>query len=968
MRRACKRFRHTTTLVVILLIAFLTSGCPKKKVQELAPEPAAGAAPIDTLLQLLGRERSDITLPRADQAGYQLPLRYPVVETALEQPLGLPSWAEAHGARLDATTSIASVWAALRGLGPAGARATQALEKPPQDLDASPPERSRVPSPAPLPRQAFASKQGLVQTSQLPEPFVEQLIGLAGLLEDIELSAESWYRLDGLIRRPNRAAEEFFIDRNSGEYRFRTHPVGVQLEFLRSAVFINQGALADSAAHLLEELDTRIPALAEAAALLPPAEGRLLHLDSRFGPIIVGSRGTDVYQQDAFLVVDPGGSDQWTNNAGATGSLPSSLSVAIDLGGNDSYRRERGHAQGAGFLGIGVLVDWGQGDDQYAAGAQAQGAGFMGVGVLWDRGGNDSYRSTGFAQGAGAFGLGLLLDESGNDHASSSGRAQGFASTAGLGAYLDLGGNDERRIGVPGSTRNSISSGGGQGASWGTRPFPWTGDLSLHGGVALLYDRSGDDRNYAYSMGQASAWFMSLALHLDRAGNDQYICGRSCQGAAEHLSAALLLDGDGNDRYESSQLAQGAGDDRAVGILWDRGTGVDLYRLALQGREPAHEIGRGQGFARQPHALGVLVDGGGNDRYETTREGLGHAEPSRHPGRNPTALLIDLGGVDSYLESQQRAGTIPRDSSTWLAGEGAAGMDAFFASPGWTTTGFEPVDGFLPVSWNRSLLEPKEGTNAQESQPEVDPTAELWTRLEDRFTLLITQPEQPLEESELNEFRVLAESAPSVAVRRAAARLLITSGDVVGLRVLIASLDQASQENPGGQRGTGELGAWLSLVTGIGQDFSPAQWRSWFSAEAKTLDLTARWPAVALLEAAILSAQRGKPQEMATQCEQARNALPGDPFIHSRAAALVGRWAWVLGHPESHGHRDSDLALDLARLWVSWQPDRAAPFITLAQAWFTKGEYEMAAKALDSASILDPDNIRLLSLRRAMEE
>lgn len=968
MSTASKRFPHGAQFAVILLLASLVSGCPKKKVQELPPEPAAGGAPIDTLLQLLGRERSSLTLPRAEQAGYQLPLQYPLIETALKHPLGLPAWAERNGGRLDAATGITGIWAALRGLGPAGSRSTQSLSKPPLALDGTGPERSRMPSPAPLPRQAFASKQGLVQTAQLPQAFVEQLVGLAGLLEDIELSAESWYQLDGLIRRPDRAAEEFFIDRDSGEYRFRTHPVGVQLEFLRNAVFIDHGALADSAALLLDELNRRIPALVEAAALLPAAEGRLLHLDSRFGPIIVGSPGTDIYQQDAFLVVDPGGNDQWTNNAGATGSLPSSLSLAIDLGGNDSYRRERGHAQGAGFLGIGMLIDWGQGDDQYAAGAQAQGAGFMGVGVLWDRGGNDSYRSTGFSQGAGAFGLGLLLDESGNDHAASSGRAQGFASTAGLGAYLDLEGNDERRIGVPGSRRNSISSGGGQGASWGTRPFPWTGDLSLHGGVALLYDRSGDDRNYAYSMGQASAWFMSLALHLDRAGNDQYICGRSCQGAAEHLSAALLLDGDGNDRYESSQLAQGAGDDRAVGMLWDRGTGLDLYRLALQGREPAHEIGRGQGFARQPHALGILVDGGGNDRYETTREGLGHAEPSRHPGRNPTALLIDLGGVDNYLESQQRTGAIPRDSSTWLAGEGAAGMDAFFASPGWSMAGIEPAEGFPAVSWSRSILEPQEGARVHQSPSEADPISELWTRLETRFIQLVSEPDQALIESELSEFQNLAESHPSVAVRRAAARLLIASDKVLGLRVLIASLDQASQDNPGGQRGTGELGSWLSLVTGTGQDFSSAQWRSWFSAEAKDLDLSARWPAVALLEAALFSAQQGEPQKMAEQCEQARNALPDDPFIHSRAAALVGRWAWILGHPESHGHRDSDLALELAQLWISWQPDRADPFITLAQAWFTKGDYEMATKALDSASILDPDNIRLLTLRRAMEE
>ena len=87
---------------------------------------------------------------------------------------------------------------------------------------------------------------------------------------------------------------------------------------------------------------------------------------SRLGPIIVGSTGTDLHSDDAFLLVDPGGNDQWHNNAGATGALGSSVSLAIDLAGDDQYRSERGHAQGSGFLGIGVLVDWGDGADRHA--------------------------------------------------------------------------------------------------------------------------------------------------------------------------------------------------------------------------------------------------------------------------------------------------------------------------------------------------------------------------------------------------------------------------------------------------------------------------------------------------------------------------------------------------------------------------------------------------------------------------
>ena len=968
---------------LLWLIVLVAVGCPKQQAPMPGPDPAEGAAPIDTLLQLLQRDRSSLSLPDAEQAGYQLPLRSALIDGALAQPLSFPPWADQRAKMLDDAQSPAALLSALRSLSAAGSQATAVEQLAPTRLNGTAPPRLRTHSPAPLPRAVFASQQGKLQTAKLPLAFTRELIQLAGGLEDIELHAEQWYQLEGLIRRPDRAAEEFFLDRDSGEYRFFTHPVGVQLEFLSNAIFINHGAILDDAARLLLELERRIPALAEAAKELPPSEGLLLHLNSRFGPIIVGGTGSDLHKEDAFLLIDPGGDDEWHNNAGATGSLSSSLSLAIDLGGNDSYRNERGHAQGAGFLGIGALVDWGEGSDRYAAGAQSQGAGFMGCGILWDRGGNDSYRSTGFAQGAGAFGLGLLIDESGNDVAAASGRAQGFASTAGLGAYLDLAGNDQRNLGVPGAPPFGIASGGGQGAGWGTRPFPWNLDLSLHGGTGLLYDRQGDDRNFAWSMGQGSSWFLSLGLHLDRQGNDQYICGRSCQGAAEHLAGAILLDGGGQDRYESSQLAQGAADDRSLGVLWDQGQANDQYRVALHSREAAAEIGRGMGYARQPRALGLLVDDGGDDRYDSTREGLGHAQATRDPGMSPTAMFIDLGGNDSYLEGQARPGAIPRNDSTWMANENAAGLDTFLSSPGWSPNTLEPALGFPPIAWQEALLSPdpetpEPGNRAvPASTLPAPPLSEAsftglsvrqqWKALQDRFYQHVIAPEQGLNPEELNFVRKIGEEANVIQLRRASARLLIAHGETAGLRILIATLEHPSQDNPGGRRGTGALGSWLTLVTGTGEDFDAARWRSWFTQQGKDHPLAERWPAIARLEAAQLAAQRADPRALAGLCIEARELLPGDPSINNRASSLVGRWAQVLGHPESHGLQDPELAIELAELWLSWQPSRAAPLIALAQAWFTLGNFEMAGRALDSVAILDPDNARLLTLRRAME-
>ena len=91
MSTVSRTVRSTARLAVILLVVTLSAGCPKKKPEELPPEPPPGAAPIDTLLELLGLERSELTLPRAEQADYQLPVRYPVIDAALNRPLSLPS-------------------------------------------------------------------------------------------------------------------------------------------------------------------------------------------------------------------------------------------------------------------------------------------------------------------------------------------------------------------------------------------------------------------------------------------------------------------------------------------------------------------------------------------------------------------------------------------------------------------------------------------------------------------------------------------------------------------------------------------------------------------------------------------------------------------------------------------------------------------------------------------------------------
>ena len=174
------------------------------------------------------------------------------------------------------------------------------------------------------------------------------------------------------------------------------------------------------------------------------------------GSICISGFGDDKHSDDALILVDLGGNDIYTNNAG--GALQSA-SILIDHSGNDQYvNPSRRFIQGFGFMGVGYLVDLG-GNDKYSADSFAQGAGIMGVGAIWDRGGDDYYDASGFVQGAGVFGLGMLLDSSGEDFYNAATLCQGGATTLGLGILSDLSGDDRYHLWMDTSKDNLGSTG-----------------------------------------------------------------------------------------------------------------------------------------------------------------------------------------------------------------------------------------------------------------------------------------------------------------------------------------------------------------------------------------------------------------------------------------------------------------------------------------------------------------------------
>ncbi|MEI6127698.1 MAG: hypothetical protein WCQ99_14220, partial [Pseudomonadota bacterium] len=129
-------------------------------------------------------------------------------------------------------------------------------------------------------------------------------------------------------------------------------------------------------------LDRAMPELTQKPLALEP--GRMA---TPLGDIIIGGYGPDTYTGAMpLLLVDPGGNDTYAFDDYA------SLSVIIDLAGNDVYKSRSKAFLGAGILGLGVIMDV-EGDDRYYGEVFSFGCGFMGAGVVADLAGNDRYES-----------------------------------------------------------------------------------------------------------------------------------------------------------------------------------------------------------------------------------------------------------------------------------------------------------------------------------------------------------------------------------------------------------------------------------------------------------------------------------------------------------------------------------------------------------------------------------------------
>ena len=383
----------------------------------------------------------------------------------------------------------------------------------------------------------------------------------------------------------------------------------------------------------------------------------LLAQETPYGLIIIGGPGPNTYELDTHisLIIDVGGKDLYRGMIASSTSEDRGNAVVIDLNGDDTYV---GSPLGlaTGRLGVGLLIDH-DGDDVYRLDMGSGGAGFGGLGILFDAKGHDVYTGNRLTQGAAIGGLGLLLDAAGNDRYTSHGFAIGFGGPLGVGAIIDIAGDDDYQCGdtYPSAYNAHDAPSGkpgdplyqydcfGLGAAAGqrilTKNVNWQA-YSLAGGWGILLDIEGNDHYDSANFSQGQGYFFGAGMKLDLDGNDKHQAARYGHGASAHFGVGLFIDRQGDDHYGSSgpYYNGGVAWDNSVSLMIDAGKGHDTYAFS-----------RSTGLGRADYAgWGLFIDEGGEDQYQAP-SGFGDSS------ENSVAGFFDLDGKDTYPQ--------PSDSS-----------------------------------------------------------------------------------------------------------------------------------------------------------------------------------------------------------------------------------------------------------------------------------------------------------------
>ena len=401
----------------------------------------------------------------------------------------------------------------------------------------------------------------------------------------------------------------------------------------------------------LQQLDIALHNRKSIGQTVPGITGDLLLAQhTSYGLVVVGGHGPNTYdlEKGAALIIDLGGNDTYRGTIGASPNSDLGNSVVIDLSGNDTYQpAPLGLATGR--AGIGIVIDH-SGDDTYRLAHGSGGVGLAGLGILYDGEGQDIYEGNRFTQGAAFGGFGLLVDRAGDDRYTSFGYALGFGAPLGVGALIDVSGNDFYECGgrYPSAYNETDAPNAhpqdpvfqydcfGLGTGSGLRVFskqPAHRALSLAGGWGLFIDLDGRDRYRSANFSQGHGYFFGLGVKLDLNGDDEHQAARYGHGTAAHFGVGLNIDYQGKDRYGSKGpfYNGGAAWDGSVALAVDGGTDSDFYDL------PA-STGLGMGDLG---GWGLFIEEGGADQYAVSR-GLGQG------AEHSLGAFFDLEGRDDY--------------------------------------------------------------------------------------------------------------------------------------------------------------------------------------------------------------------------------------------------------------------------------------------------------------------------------
>src|SRR4030095_13849447 len=223
---------------------------------------------------------------------------------------------------------------------------------------------------------------------------------------------------------------------------------------------------------------------------------------------------------------------------------------------------------------------------------------------------------------------------------------------------IDLGGDDIYNI----ENKNSES---GDGFSCiidlaGNDYYTTSSDFALAGGLfssGFIFDKEGDDFYESIGNGNLGAAIGGLGLLYDEKGNDTYK-GISFSIGAGCFGVGLVVDREGNDFYIANSYSQGFGMTEGVGaIIDDKGNDsylVDSRSLDI-GRDEDHYVSMCQGYGlgfRPFYAggIGLIIEGGGNDIYNTDIFGQGGAY------WYSLGTIVDKSGHDKYNGYQYSQG------------------------------------------------------------------------------------------------------------------------------------------------------------------------------------------------------------------------------------------------------------------------------------------------------------------------